>query len=355
MEVSEVEQGIKVTSSITINEHFDRFTDPIKHYIFYPQKYKLPMKVDFTVNIDSPTLYFLLGKGHISFNSYWSDNRRISDIAAPDLKPINFNNEMPVNEDVNLSILYGINFMQIMINGEERYYTEKSSYMKRSLIKDVMESGLELRLMCSKRTQMIIKKVSVTEYEIEEAFVNPHNVSEPPILCLDRTVKSDLETCVSYLSKKLQDKVLEVDKYLLSNKKLGIKRKIEGSYKACKITYLSNNGFSYILLINKNIMQHYFWWYIVSNYKYENKYGGRKNDLTKQTLMRMKEKYPQLAKMLFDLYISCYGCYPECAARTLYDFEGTKKLTCHGKMLFKMVIEDFDYVIEMMKVIEELL
>lgn len=355
VEVFEQQDGIEITTNITINDHFNSFTDPITHYIYFPEKYELPLKIDLTVKIDSPTLYVLLGKGHINFNSCWTDNRRISDIAAPNLKPINFNNEMPVNADVDISILYGLNFMQIMINGEERYYTQKSAYMKKDLIKDLNENGLELRLMCSKRTRVLIKKVTVTEYEIGEDFANQHNFYEPPLLGVDKTVKSDFETCISCLSMDIQDKIIEVDKYLLSHKKLGMKRKIEGSYKAGRITYTSKTGFSYVLIINKNVMYHYFWWYIVSNYKYENKYGGRKNDLTEQTLMLLQERSPELAKILFDLYISCYSCYPGCVARTLYEFGGNKKMTCHGKLRFKMVENDFDYVISMMEVIEELI
>lgn len=356
VEVSVVEEGIEITSLITINDHFNRFTEPIKHYVYYPEKYKLPLKIDLTVRIDAPTLYILFGKGHISFNSIWSDNRRISDIAAPDLKPYNFNNEIPINEDVDISILYGTNFMQIMINGEERYYTKKSAYMKNNLIKEINEEGLALRLMCSKRTKLLIKNITITEYETGEDFVNPHkdNDYEPLLLSVDKSVKSDFETCISCLSKDLQDKLMEVDTYLRSHKKLGIKRKIEGSYKACRITYLSGMGFSYILIINKHSMVHYFWWYTVSNYKYENKYLGRKNDLTEQTLKRIGEESPELAKTLFDLYISCYSCNPRCTARTLYEFEGEKRMTCHGKLLFKMDPDDFDYVIRLMEVMEEL-
>lgn len=94
---------------------------------------------------------------------------------------------------------------------------------------------------------------------------------------------------------------------------------------------------------------------IVSNYKYENKYGGRKNDLTEQTLILLQERSPELAKKLFDSYTSCYSCYPGCAAKTLYEFNGNKKMTCHGKLHFKMAEDDFDYVVRMLEVIEELI
>lgn len=354
VELDAEKEGVEISSLLTVNDHFDRFTEPITHYVFIPEKYRLPMKIELTVKIDSPMFYVLLGKGHISFNSSWNDNRRISDIAEPSIKPINFNNAMPINTDVDISILYGTKFMQIMINGEERYYTEKSAYMKKSLIADMNENGLELGLMCSKRTKLLVKNVTVTEYGMEEEFVNAHDLCELPLLSVDKTEKSDFEGCISHLSRDLQEKIMEVDRYLLGHKKLGIKRKVEGTYKACRVTYLSKEGFSYMLIITQNIMYHYFWWYIVSNYKYENKYGGRKNDLTSETLQRIQEKNPELAKILFDLYISCYGCYPGCAARTMYEFDGVKKITCHGKMLFKMTIEDFDYVTELMKVIEEL-
>lgn len=353
-EVTFAEEGMKVSSPIAINNHFDKFTDPIRHYIFYPEKFRLPMKIEFTVRMDSPTLYVLVGKGHVSFNSYWNDNRRISDIAVPDLKPVNFRNEMPVNQDVRISILYGTKVMQIWIDGEERYYTEKSAYMKKKRIEEVNKKGLEFRLMCSKRTKLLVRNVTVTEYENGEEPAYPHDCCEPPLLSIDKNGSAELEACISYLSEELQDKIRETDQYLLKNKKLGIKRKIEGSHRACKITYLSKIGFSYSMVISKNVMYHFFWWYIVSNYKYENKYGGRKNDLTEQTLRRIQEREPELAEKLFDFYIDCFGCCPGCAARTLYEFDGRKRMTCHGKMLFKMITEDFDCMMRMMDVIGEL-
>ena len=76
-------EGLKISTPVTVNTHFDRFTEPIAQYISFPEKYKIPLKIDLTVQIDSPAFYVLLGKGHVSFNSCWSDNRRISDIAAP--------------------------------------------------------------------------------------------------------------------------------------------------------------------------------------------------------------------------------------------------------------------------------
>lgn len=176
-----------------------------------------------------------------------------------------------------------------------------------------------------------------------------------PLLGVDKTIKSDFESCISQLSNELQNKIIDVDKSLLSHKALGIKRKIEGSGNACRITYVSGTGFSYVLIINKNIMYHYFWWYMVSNYKYEGKYLGRKNDLTEQTLKEIQKYDPNLADRLFNLYISCVGCSPGCAGRTLYEYDGKKKMTCHGKILFKMTSEDFDDVLRMMEAVERLI
>lgn len=110
--------------------------------------------------------------------------------------------------------------MQIMINGEERYYTGKSAYMKKKLIADMNETGLQLGMACSKRTRLFVKKVSVTEYEKNEEFAYPHGDYELPLLGVDKTIKSDFESCISQLSNELQNKIIEVDKYLLSHKAL---------------------------------------------------------------------------------------------------------------------------------------
>ncbi|MGF7146378.1 hypothetical protein HNQ56_004846 [Anaerotaenia torta] len=58
------------------------------------------------------------------------------------------------------------------------------------------------------------------------------------------------------------------------------------------------HGFSYVTHIYENVMDHFFWWYMVSNYKYENKYMGRKNDLTAQTFSDLHRMFHAIEEVI---------------------------------------------------------
>ncbi|OPJ63785.1 hypothetical protein [Clostridium oryzae] len=98
------------------------------------------MRIDLTVKIDSPAFYLFLGNGHINFGTPWSDNRRIDDIIEPNHKNRFFHNHIPMNEFVDISVIYDFKAMQIFISGEERFYSKKEKYMKSKLLKELNET-----------------------------------------------------------------------------------------------------------------------------------------------------------------------------------------------------------------------
>jgi len=120
-----------VTTNHSIpTQRFDAEHLSINSYLYLPDKYKLPLRIDITAKNDAPGLYILLGKGHINFGTSWADNRRIDDIVDPARKTIYYHNHMNMNEFTDISLLYDLKEMQIMIGGEERYYSKKERYMK---------------------------------------------------------------------------------------------------------------------------------------------------------------------------------------------------------------------------------
>ena len=289
-----------------------------------------------TINMDSPALYVLLGKGHLNFGSFM-DNRCIGDIVEPDTKTHSFYNQINIGKDVRLSILYGINFIQIIVDDEIRYFSKKEKYMKSPLFAPLNVEGFVLKIACAKHTQLCLKKLHITEFDTPELTPLPqNNVLTGQILSIDKKVKSDFEECLLMLSPTLADEIRLTDNYLRKTKDLLIKRKVEGTSKACKINYVSAHGFSYAIHISENTMNHFFWWYMVSNHKFQEKYMGRKNDLTAETFARMYSIAPDISERLFSYYDDCVNCGTNCSVKTIYELNGKKKTVCHGKMLMNM-------------------
>lgn len=349
---------LQMTTTFSLNTRFEVFDTPIRSYVRLPEKYRLPLQIDLKVRMDSPALYLLLGKGHVTFGTGWQDNRRLGDILEPDYKPRVFNNEMSMDTYNDITVIYDHKFMQILINGEERYFSRKEKYMKSRLLEKANEEGFEVKLACSKQTELTIDSLHITEYESQELDhlrVKVDNRGAQAV-CVntDKKAKASFESCISLLSKELQDEILCTNDYLLSLKKLKLKRKIEGTSQACKITYVSPLGFSYSLYISENVMHHSLWWYMLSNYKYEDKFLGRKNDYTVAMLNKLAETSPDFAAKAFDYLDDCVGCREHCAAKTAYEYAGRKKLACHGKMLMSMNPARFKDLRLMVAAIDEL-
>jgi len=110
------------------NTRFDKFETPLKSYIQIPQKFKLPLRVDTRIKMDAPSMYLILGKGHLTFGTSFLDNRRIGDIVEPDVKKTSaFDNKLEMNTFSDLSIIYDTKFMQILVNGKERFFSKKKN------------------------------------------------------------------------------------------------------------------------------------------------------------------------------------------------------------------------------------
>lgn len=338
------DEMLNITSNRRLNENT---------YAYLPHTYKLPLRIDLTVKIDTPGLYLSFGKGHLNFGTPWSDNRRIDDIIEPNFKPRFFHNHIPMNEFVSISVIYGYKAMQVLINGEERFYSEKERYMKSKLLKELNDEDLKLKITCTKRTNLVIKSLSITEFDEVEEITHTDTALPAPLTsnhAVEPGQKPQFETCISLLPKEIQSEIIKTDCYLRALTPIKFKRQIEKH--GNKITYTASEyGFSYALHPSNDVMTHSLNWYIITSCKPEAWY--RKADQMEDTLKKISETSPELAERMFLNLTECNAC-GQCKVKTLYEFNGKKKLTCHGRMKLKMCVSDFEDVRNFISTINEL-
>lgn len=333
---------LSITTTQRLSNKFDKQDMQINNYAYLPDTYKLPLRIDITLKIDAPGVYLFLGSGHLNFGTPWSDNRRMDDIIEPSHKIRFFHNHIPINEFVDISVVYDFKAIQIIINGEERFYSVKEKYMKSKLLAELNNTGFTFKIASDKNTSLIIKTLNITEYD-EIANIEHHNAVLPEPIKSNEAVtqdqKPEFDTCISMLPKEIHDEILKTDSYLRSLKPMKFKRQIEKH--GNKITYLASDyGFSYTLYLSNDIMTHSLCWYIITNGKPDS--WHRKADLMEATLKKLAETSPEYAEKMFNNLAECIGCYNPCLAKTPYEFNGKNKLACHGMMEFKMCVSDFE-------------
>lgn len=325
-------------------QRFDSEHLSINSYIYLPDKYKLPLRIDMKVTIDAPGLYILLGKGHVNFGTLWSDNRRTDDIVAPTRKTAVYHNHMEMNKVTDISLIYDLHEMLIMIDGEVRYYSRKEKYMKSSALYEMNENGFELKIACDKLVNLNIHSISITEYA--ETCGILYSETELPAAITKNDViapgeKPEFNKCISLLPTDIQYEIRKMDEYLKSQKPLNFKRQIEKN--GNKITYVASNyGVSYAIYLSNDIFDHSVQWYLITNGKPET--WHRKADRMEDTLNRLARTSPEFAERMFYSLDDCVGCYQNCLAKTRYQLLEKHKTVCHGKLKFRMNSSGFEDV-----------
>ncbi|HEX3075465.1 MAG TPA: hypothetical protein VHQ24_01200 [Lachnospiraceae bacterium] len=333
-----------VTNLAIPTQRFDAEHLSINSYIYLPDRYRLPIRIDMTVKIDAPGLYILFGKGHINIGTLWSDNRRIDDIVAPTRKTKFYHNHIDMNAFVDISLLYDRKEMQILVNGEERYYSTKEKYMKSSICKEMNENGFELKIACDKLVNACIKSLTITEYQDSCGIVHSDEELPNPITKNQAIIpgeKPSFDQCISILPEEIQNEIIKLDEFLRSQKLLKFKRQIEKN--GNKITYVASDyGFSYAIYLSNDLFDHSLQWYIITSGKPDT--WHRKADMMEETLNRLSVEMPDFADRMYYSLDDCVGCYKDCLARTQYRFHGKKKSVCHGKLKFRMNTSGFEDV-----------
>ncbi len=325
-------------------QRFDSEHLSINSYIYLPDKYKLPLRIDITARIDAPGLYVLLGKGHINFGTLCSDNRHIDDIATPARKTMQYYNHMDMNEFTDISILYDLKEMQVMIGGEERYYSTKERYMRSPAFSDMNNDGFEVKIACDKLVNLCISSITITEFDDTCGIFHP-DTELPAAIAKNNAIapgeKPTFEKCISLLPEYIQSEIVKIDEYLRALKPLKFKRQIEKN--GNKITYVASDyGLSYAIYLSNDIFDHSLQWYIITNGKPET--WHRKADMMEETLNSLANEAPEFAERMFNNLDDCVGCYKNCLAKTQYRFHDKHKTACHGKLKFKMSVAGFEDV-----------
>lgn len=342
--VSEGVLDVWTTQSIT-PVSFNLYGDSFKrHYVSLPENHRLPFRIDMTVKLDYPSFLLFIGNGHISFASPWQDNRKIEDIAFPSGKPKSYNNSLPLGEWTDISVTYNMDEMQILINGEERFTSRKLPYMsqKNRHEFEVMNiDGFSVGLAVSKLSVMSIKSITVTEYEeaapiehstLEEIKIKPEMQDERP--------KLTLESVISELPQGYQDEVIETDSFLKLLRPIKFKRAIDKG--GGKISWVASDyGISYHIEPSGHQLSQRFGWYVVYNGTPDT--WHRKSDDMEETLNYISKSDPNLARRMFYALNDCVACYgARCLVKTLYEFDGQKRLACHGTVMLRMSHDDFN-------------
>lgn len=233
-----MDNGLWFTVTSSPPHNFRHKNAVVRSYLEAESLYRLPLRIDMTVSLDAPGFCVLLGdSGRIHFCSTWNDNRRIEDIAGPpmDGKSMFFANQMPLNTPIEITIIYNLKSMQVLINGEQRYYSVKERYMKSSAFPELNAAGFPLRLSCNKRTEVVVHSFVVTESGTDFEIIT-QEFMPGPVMCniaLRPGDKPNYENIVTALGGKpafdamiaglpddIRAKVIEIDGYLRSYKPL---------------------------------------------------------------------------------------------------------------------------------------
>ena len=347
--VSEMKDGV---FSMTVNRahplHHCKPNTRCVHYAEIPGRFRIPLRIDITVKMDVPSLYVVLGEGHLNIDGH--SQSCIYDICEPHTKVHKFDSSVPMNEWFQLSLIYTAQEMQILINGEERYYANRERYMKSPLFQEMNREGFPLKISCVKRARIDIQSIRIMTYdEDENALQNREHQTILPLPSMD---KPRFENCIALLPKPLHVAVTDMDIWLKSLRPMKFKRQITKA--GDKISYVaSDQGFSYAIHISESVMYHTLQWYILTQGKPE--FWGRKDNRMEETLQYLAQSDPAYAKRLFHNLYECMGGYgPGCLARSPYTFDNKTIVSCHGKMYFTMNASEFDDAKRFINTVNEL-
>ena len=338
-----------VISSIPESFHKENFA--CRHYLKAEQVYHLPLRIDMTVSLDAPTFFVMLGSGRVAFATSSYTNRRIEDIAEPHYKPLIYANHFPLNTPTEISIIYNLKSMQILIGGEQRYYSIKEKYMKSARFTELNTAGFPLRLSAAKRTQVTIHQFNVTESKTDFDIVK-HDFMPKPItenIDIPKDAKPTFDAVIAGLPGDIRDKIIEIDTFLRSYKLIKFRRSVE-KY-GNKITYLASDaGISYTINPSRDVMHHTFGAYLLWNRKVN---LGQHNAVPlENALNRLAKIDPEFIDRILSYINECTGCNSNCICAVSYKVQGKTSVACHGKFTFKMALSEFDDVIRLIQAIK---
>ena len=350
--VEKTPDSLRFTVTSAISEHFHNESAVCRHYLEAENVYRLPLRIDMTVSLDAPSFFVMLGSGRVAFASTWNINRRIEDIAEPHYKPVFYADHFPLNTPAYISIIYNLKSMQILINGEQRYYSAKEKYMKSAKFDELNKAGFPLRLSARKRTEVTIHHFEVTEngtdFEIAKQDAMPKPITSN--IDLAKGEKPTFEAVIAGLPDDIRAKIIEVDGFLRLHKPVKFRRSIEKN--GTKITYLASDaGVSYMIMPSRDVVRHSLGSYLLWNKK--DNLGKRNAAPLENALNRLAETDPGFVSRILSYKSDCIDCSPNCICRVEYVVQEKTWSACHGKIDFKMAVPEFDDVMRIIRAIGE--
>jgi hypothetical protein len=222
-----------------------------RHHAFVPGKYNLPFRIDMAVkfirhNQAATQLRLYIGKGNIYFNG---GHVNCSDILVDTKPSVNGDNkfasllnytDIPSKDGyVNIAVIYGSEMMRVMVDDACCYTSDKLPYielLRENRIPDEFINGIGIALSGGTNTKLIIKSITITEYENDEPEIPKEYINLPEL--------SPFELFVKGLPPVIHDKMFEMDEFLLQKMKgaLKFKRSID---KHGHLVYASPCGLQY--------------------------------------------------------------------------------------------------------------
>ena len=314
-----------------------------KSYIALPGRYRLPFRLDMAARLDYPALFLFVGGGHVTFGSPWQDNRKIEDIHYPSGKPnqdhYSYDGSLPFGEYTDISVTYGLGEMQILIGGEERFYSRKQAYMKPKANNPPPSGDLQIKLAVSKLSTLSIKSIAITEYDGDAPVARGSFELADPKAKYSAPPKPTFEGAISSVPQPFRDEISEMDLFLKSLRPMKFRRTIERN--GNRVSYVASDyGISYALNISGAESSQNLGWYFINAGNEKSFY--QKSDRMEEALAGLSQSDPELAGRIFYALNDCIGCYgPGCLAKKPYAHGGQKRLSCHGRVHLRMCLSDF--------------
>lgn len=315
-----------------------------RHHVLLPGKYRLPFRLDMTVKLDYPSFYVLVGSGHVKFATL--DYLWVQDIAMPLEKPVTDkgirSNVLPLGEFTDISVIYNFDEMQVLVDGEERFYSRKLAYMKKKNcgeLDKINGESFPIGLAVSKLSTLTVKSMTVTEFAGKAPIVRGEEVTIQPFT--NELPKFSFENVLAKAPTEFSNEVIETDAYLKWLRPLKFRRGVNKYEHGAKITYVASDyGISYAIVISNTKCYHDFGWYIVYNGPVET--WHRKADYMEEILAEISKTDQPLAERVFYALLDCTTCYTHGLCKTPYAFNGQNRLTCHGRVHLRMCHDDFN-------------
>ena len=321
-----------------------------------PGAYKLPFRVDMTVKANSSDITLLVGKGGISFSGFINTSgggiRRIDILTGKkETVKCDYENEIPLGEYINLSVVYGSKFTWVQVNDNICYVNGKAPYLD---LPKQFDNGLSLAVRPGKnKVELRVRSFTVTEYENDEP--------PPPAQVANAPELSAFEWYIKSLPPHLRDQVIKIDKFLMADMKRVLKfKKSVDTYG--NLVYASPCGFQFKLrkfilasdapepgqLLEFGHMEKHEPGQMATSWARGSRHSA---DYTSQVLEKIAETSPDFADKMYNQLQYCSNV--KCKGNSKVEYKGGTTQTCSSSVIFTWNPADFADIRQMVMAVGE--